>query len=88
MQTIYGRPVQISAAYPRMQVSESFARLQTPELVAETNAWMASFFGYTELLPDGVVYELHGRTLVMNQTTFDNAVAAINRADNQKGGAA
>lgn len=30
---------------PRMQVSPEFARIQSPELVAETNRWMREFFG-------------------------------------------
>lgn len=30
---------------PNMQVSAEFERLQSPELVAETNAWMREFFG-------------------------------------------
>ena len=71
MQTLYGRKVQISQPYPRVQCSAAFAAIQAPELVAETNAWMASFFGYETLVPDGVVHELNRDTLVMNQTTYD-----------------
>lgn len=40
---------------PRMVTSSEFNRLMTPELVAETNAWMRKFFG-TEM-----------RTYVMDQ---------------------
>lgn len=87
MQTILGRRVQISAAYPRMQVSEALARILTPEVLAETNAWMVSFFGYRELLPDGVVYELHGHTLLMNRATYDKAMVAINRPTTPGGAA-
>ncbi len=78
MLSIYGRPVKISPACPRMQVSESFASIQTPELVTETNAWMADFFGYMESVPDGVAYELQGHTLVMNLATYNKAIAATN----------
>lgn len=77
MQTIFGRPVQISKAHPRVQCSAAFELLQSPELVRSTNEWMASFFGYEELVSDGVVYELHGNILVMNQATYNKAVAAL-----------
>ncbi len=30
---------------PRMQVSPEFARIQSPDLVAKTNAWMEQRFG-------------------------------------------
>jgi hypothetical protein len=77
MQAIYGRPVQISEACPRMQVSEAFKRLQSPELVAETNAWMAGFFGHTELMANGEIFELYGHTLVMNRATYNKVVATM-----------
>lgn len=70
MQTIYGRKVQICASYPRVQVSPDFQRIQSPELVAETNAWMRSFFGVTPLVPDGQVYDLNQDTLVMSEATY------------------
>lgn len=72
-----GRAIQISKAYPRMQCSPEFERLQSPELVRSTNEWMSAFFGYTEMLPDGVVYELNRNTLVMNQATYIKLQAAI-----------
>ena len=46
---------------PRMQVSSEFERLQSPELVAETNAWMRKFFG--TYLP---VYIYNGDTVIMS----------------------
>lgn len=33
---------------PKMQVSAEFRRLQSPELVAETDAWLLEFFGAEE----------------------------------------
>ncbi len=30
---------------PRMQCSDEFCRIQSPELVASTNRWMLEFFG-------------------------------------------
>lgn len=46
-QTIYGMPICISdiCDMPKMQVGADFRRLQTPELITETNAWMLKFFG-------------------------------------------
>jgi hypothetical protein len=76
MQTILGRKVQIAPADPHMQVSTSFARIQSPELVAATNAWMTEFFGCTERMPDGLVYEYLGDTLIMNRATYDRLVEA------------
>ncbi len=75
---LYGRKVQISQPQPRMRVSSEFARLQSPELVSETNAWMASFFGYKNDIPEGTIYEfgaLDGM-LLMNQATYDKLEAA------------
>jgi hypothetical protein len=74
--SIYGRPIQVCKGTPRMQVSPAFARIQSPELVASTNAWMAEFFGHTELMKDGEIFELYGHTLVMNQATYSKLVAA------------
>jgi hypothetical protein len=55
-----------------MQCSPEFARIQDPELVAKTNAWMADFFGYWETVPDGQVISLNGgAVLLMNQKTWD-----------------
>jgi hypothetical protein len=76
MQTLYGRRVQISQPYPRMQCSAAFAAIQAPALVTETNAWMASFFGYSTLVPDGVVYELNQDVLVMTHATYTQLIAA------------
>lgn len=33
------------APVPRVRVSPEFARIQSPDLVNKTNAWMAKFFG-------------------------------------------
>lgn len=48
MNTLFGMKI-IESPYitpvPKMQVSKEFERLQSPELVAETNAWMREFFG-------------------------------------------
>ena len=75
--SLLGRKVQISQPFPRMQCSSEFARIQSPQLVAETNAWMAQFFGYEARMPDGTVYELNRDVLVMTQATYNQMQAAI-----------
>lgn len=70
MNQLFGKKIHISHPIPRMQCSPAFAQVQSPELVQATNAWMAAFFGHTEIVPDGVVYELNRQTLVMNRRTF------------------
>lgn len=72
MNTILGMRVFINKGFPKVQCSSEFVRLQSPELVEKTNAWMASFFGYENLIPDGQVYQCKiTNTLIMNQKTFD-----------------
>jgi len=44
---MFGIPIVIDPALdyePRMTCSPEFVRVQTPELVASTNAWMLEFF--------------------------------------------
>lgn len=77
LNSIYGRKVQISPPYPRVQCSPEFARLQSPELVASTNKWMAGFFGFSTLIPDGEIYELNRDTLVMTEATYRQFKAAL-----------
>lgn len=77
MDSFNGRNIVISEAHPRMQCSPKFVREMSPELVAETNAWMLGFFGMQETLPDGVIYELMGHTLTMNRKTYEKLRAAI-----------
>jgi len=74
--TINGMNVMISGRTPRMQCSAEFARLQHADLVRETNEWMAGFFGYNELLPDGKVMHLvEQNVLMMNEKTWAQARA-------------
>ena len=35
---------------PKMQLKPTFAAMMPPDWVAETNAWMADFFGYEEVV--------------------------------------
>lgn|GEM_PF-2592217 len=77
--TLYGLPVVVNdASYPHMSPSPEFCRLQSPELVAETAAWMRQFFGSTKLLPDGQIThdKIHSR-LYMNSTTLRQLEAAL-----------
>lgn len=71
------RSIQISGTFPTVQCSPEFERLQSPSLVKTTNAWMAEFFGHTEIIPDGVFYELDRETLVMNRATYNKLPATL-----------
>lgn len=51
--TLFGLPVIVNPACENVQrvtVSAEFARLQSPELVASTNAWMREFFGVHDVV--------------------------------------
>jgi hypothetical protein len=51
---------------PRMQVSPEFARIQSPELVASTNAWMLEFFGtYSP------IYILQDKDILVSPDNYD-----------------
>lgn len=50
-----GIPIHVIPDTAKVQVSEEFKRLQSPELVKETNAWLLEFFGVTNWLKDGQV---------------------------------
>lgn len=70
MNTINGLPVRIVQPSRKMTVSASFRRIQDPELVAKTDAWMESFFGYVEQMPDGVVYRMDQSALELKPLGF------------------
>jgi hypothetical protein len=61
---------------PRMTVSQDFARIQHPDLVKKTQAWMDEFFGY-----EYKVYECAGR-LVMHRDTFNEIRRLMTRGPN------
>lgn len=71
---IGGCQVQIVEPHPRMVPSAAFQRIQSPELVASTAAWLAEFFGYTTIIPDGEVYKLNGHTLCMTRATYNSII--------------
>lgn len=76
---IYGKAVVINdVRTTRMQVSPAFAKIQHPDLVAKTNAWMAERFGYDYMVPDGQVRCAADR-LVMNSRTFEQLKIAVNK---------
>jgi len=77
-QMLFGRRVYITAAPPNMQCSPEFVRLQDYELVRSTNEWMAEFFGRTDLVPDGVVYDMPGENAIaMNAATWEKTRKAM-----------
>ncbi len=61
-----------STVKPRMQVSDEFRRLQSPELVEATNQWMLSFFGVNYVAyKAGDVLVVHSNTLAeMKRAAF------------------
>lgn len=64
VQTLYGLRIvesPVIGPVPRMQVSKAFSEVQSPELVASTNAWMKEFFGMYE-----PVYLLNGDSIAMS----------------------
>ena len=78
---IAGMNVIITGRSPKMRVSAEFARIQDPDLVARTNAWMAEFFGYVELLPDGqMIYSQLDGSILMNATTYGQVMKTLQAA--------
>jgi hypothetical protein len=51
-----GYSIVAGQTYPKMQLSEKVP--VTPEFRAEINAWMADFFGYACVVPEGQVFFL------------------------------
>lgn len=80
---LMGRPVYILPDIPKVQVSAEFARIQDPDLVARTNAWMREFFGTMCIAKDGEVMSMDVPTfggspaLLMNERTYQRIVAAM-----------
>jgi hypothetical protein len=70
-QMLMGMKIHISRPFAKVQCSPRFVELQSPELVAETNTWMAEFFGYSNLVKDGQVIKMGDDRLLMTQATFD-----------------
>lgn len=60
----------ISPDRPKMQLSEKVCEVLKPEFIAETNAWMLSFFGMHNIIPDGQVYKMFDRQFIMNPRTY------------------
>jgi hypothetical protein len=65
--TLFGMRVFVSRDHPRMQLPTD---LPLPDAFrAEFNAWMADFFGWDNVVPDGKAYQI-GDTVHMNPRTF------------------
>jgi len=52
-QTFYGMRIVVRKDQPKMQLSARVCEVLAPDFIAETNAWMLSFFGTQNLLTDG-----------------------------------
>lgn len=71
MDSICGYKIIVAPDFPKMQCSPEFVRLQSPDLVAETNAWMLRFFGMRCMVPDGQVIMMDStRNMTMSPRTF------------------
>ena len=71
--SLYGLKVTISPDRPKMVLSEDCP--VTPEYREDTNRWMLRFFGTTNLIPDGSVYQTSDG-LFMNPRTWDKVKKA------------
>jgi hypothetical protein len=71
--TWLGLRVIVSQDSPRFTMDKRLAEIishSKPEFVAEYNAWLRSFFGITNTVPDGTVYKLElCNSIVMNPRT-------------------
>jgi hypothetical protein len=77
-QTLYGMKVFVAPDRPKMQLSPSVCEVLAPEFIAETNLWMLSFFGTTNLLKDGeVISDLVNHAFHMNPRTWAQVRTAI-----------
>lgn len=70
--TFNGMRVYITHDYPKMQLSARVCEVLAPDFIAETNAWMAEFFGYTNIASDGeYIVDSVNNAVHMNKRTFE-----------------
>lgn len=75
--TFNGMRVTISPDQPKMKLAPG--DYVTPEFREEIDRWLLEFFGVTNLIPDGQVYQA-GDYLMMNQRTWRNVKEATKKA--------
>ena len=76
--TLLGHRVHIQEPGPKMCCSKEFRAIQSPELVAATDAWMLSFFGYADpTIPHGGYLLIYNGDLVMSRSTWDAVRKAV-----------
>ncbi len=68
-QDLFGYTIVVNPDTPKRQLPSNLTL--KPAFRAEYNAWLASFFGYTNVIDDGQVY-ITGRECVMNPRTFED----------------
>lgn len=71
--TLFGLPVIVNPAcedLQRITVSAEFARLQSPELVASTNAWMLEFFGVHDVVYAFTEQATNRKLIVMGPRSY------------------
>lgn len=66
-QDLFGYKIIVNHDTPKRQLDPGLTL--TPTFRAEYNAWLASFFGYTNKLEDGQCY-IAGRDCIMNPRTY------------------
>lgn len=76
--TFDGLKVYVTPDRPKMQLSPRVREVLAPDFIAETNEWMARFFGMWNQVPDGdfIVNHLAG-CVYMNPRTYERFKAAV-----------
>lgn len=70
--TFNGMKIYIVQDVPKMQLSARVCEVLAPDFIAETNAWMAEFFGWTNIADDGeYLVDTINDAVHMNKRTFE-----------------
>lgn len=70
--TFNGMRFYITHDYPKMQLSARVCEVLAPDFIAETNAWMAEFFGWDNVASDGeYIVDSVNNAVHMNKRTFE-----------------
>lgn len=70
--TFNGMKIYVIQDTPKMQLSARVCEVLEPDFIAETNAWMAGFFGYTNIAADGeYIVDSINHAVHMNKRTYE-----------------
>ena len=84
MHTFNGLAIVVAPDKPRMVLPAELVPGVVPwppGFKADMDAWMLAFFGTWNLLVDGEVMVLEGKTVTMNPRTFEQFKAAVAQAN-------